>query len=936
MRALIPSWMIGRFAAVLSAGRQYKASRIGAFFDPAFYRAANPDVVAAGIEPLSHYRTFGWKENRNPHPLFDVAFYRDRNPDIAAAGVEPFGHYLSVGWKENRDPHPLFDVAFYRDRNPDVVAAGIEPLGHYRTSGWRENRDPHPLFDVAFYRAANPDIAAAGVEPLGHYLTSGWKEGRDPHPLFSVRFYQEANPDIAAAGIEPLGHYLRIGWQEGRDPHPLFETDVYRQANPDVAGEGVNPLVHYAIFGHREERTATRIVPVPGFSDRETAADLLPFALPRPASPEVSVIVPVHGKLDFTVRCLHALSQHQTRHGFEVVVVDDGSDAETRDGLARIGGLVLHRNEQAGGFIEACNRGAELASGRYLLFLNNDTIVLDGWLDELVRAFAVLPQAGAVGSALIYPSGRLQEAGAVVWNDGTAANIGRNRDPQHPAFSHAREVDYCSGASLMVPTELFRRLDGFDRRYVPAYYEDSDLCLRIREAGLRVYCQPLSAVVHIEGGTAGTDPSQGMKRFQAVNRATFAERWAPLLASQPAPHPIDPHRLKRVGQRRVLVVDHDLPHPDADAGSVVTVEMIRLLQRLGYVVVFAAVRMPQGRNDAVRALERMGVEVVRAPYFTSAVDYVQAHGGGCDLVFMVRYVVAAMILPHLGRLARRPKTILLNADLHYLRAERQAALYGDDALAAAAIEEKAAELATLRAVDATITHSGVEREILRVEAPGTLVEVLPWIARPVEDAPGPDGRRDILFVGGFGHAPNVDAMVAFVVTLWPRLRARLPGARLRIVGSHAGAAVHALKQEDVLVLGHVQDLRAEMDRARVSIAPLRWGAGLKGKVATAMAFGLPSVISPIAAESMGLTDGRDCLIAELDDAFIEAVARLYEDDALWTEVARNGLDFVARRWSPEQGLATLRHLMTRARISPTHEISDQIEAMVRQHAGAAR
>ena len=792
------------------------------------------------------------------------------------------------------------------------------------------------LFDPAFYRASNPDVVAAGSVPLEHYLACGWMENRNPHPLFDVAFYLGTNPDVAAAGVEPLGHYLRMGWTEERDPHPLFETNLYQQANPDVAEEGINPLVHYAVFGRHEERTATRIVPPAGFSDRETAADLLPFALPRPASPEVSVIVPVHGKLDLTVRCLHALSRHQSRHGFEVVVIDDGSDAATRDGLARIEGLVLHRNEQAGGFIEACNRGAELASGRYLLFLNNDTVVLDGWLDELVDAFAMLPQAGAVGSGLIYPSGRLQEAGAIVWRDGTAANIGRNRDPQDPAFSHAREVDYCSGASLMVPADLFRRLGGFDRRYAPAYYEDSDLCLRIREAGFRVYCQPLSSVIHIEGGTSGTDPSQGVKRFQAVNRATFAERWASVLASHPAPHPIDPHGLKRPGQRRVLFIDHDVPHPDADAGSVVTVEMIKLFQRLGYVVVFAGIRMAQGRTDAVRALERMGVEVVRTPYFSSAAEYVERHGATCDVVFMVRYVVADMILPHLRKVAPRPKTILLNADLHYLRAERQAALYGDTALATAAAKEKAAELATLREMDAIITHSDVEREILRVAAPGVLVEVLPWITRPVDTVPGLNGRKDILFVGGFGHAPNVDAMVAFVVNLWPRLRERLPGVRLRIAGSHTGAAVYALRQKDVLVLGHVEDLRGEMDRARVSIAPLRWGAGLKGKVATAMAFGLPSVLSPIAAESMGLTSGENCMIADLDEAFIEAVARLYEDDALWTRLSRNGLDFVARNWSPERGLATLRHLMTRAHIPPTHEISDQVEAMVRQRAGAGR
>ncbi len=747
---------------------------------------------------------------------------------------------------------------------------------------------------------------------------------------FDKAFYLDANPDVRDAGVEPLAHYLEVGWKEGRSPHPRFDTLAYLQDNPDVAASKTNPLRHYVAHGRAEERRTTRIPDLMPVFERVAREASTPFALARPPAPDVSVIIPVHGKADMTLCCLYSLSRHRSRHAFEVIVVDDGSPDDTPDILARVEGLILRRRAAAGGFIAACNDGVELASGRQLVFLNNDTVVLDGWLDELVEAFDVLPTAGAVGSQLIYPSGHLQESGAVVWRDGSATNLGRYGDPGAPGFSHAREVDYCSAASLMIPADLFRSLGGFDPRYAPAYYEDTDLCLRIRESGRRVYCQPLSRVIHVEGGTAGTDLNQGAKRHQVINRETFLKRWASVLPRHPEPAAVDPYAMKRPGQRRILVVDHALPEPDADAGSVVTMEIIRLFQRIGYLVAFASAHPPADRDDRVRALERMGVMVVRGPYFPTTGDFIRRYGHACDLIMMVRHPVAAGLLPHVHAVAPQPPVILLNADLHYLRAERQAALYADAAMAEAAAAEKKEELAIIRNVAATITHSTVEREILRAEAPGRLVEVLPWIATPAQHVPGPEGRRDILFVGGFSHLPNVDAMVWFVANLWPRIRKRLPGVTLRIAGSNPGPAVYALRQEDVLVLGHVENLRAEIDRARVSIAPLRWGAGLKGKVATMMAMGLPGVVSPVAAESMGIVDGRDCLIAELDGTFVDAVERLYTDDRLWSDLSRDGRDFVARHWSPDCGIRVLRSLLSRIRVPPPYALSDQIEAIARQ------
>ena len=172
-------------------------------------------------------------------------------------------------------------------------------------------------------------------------------------------------------------------------------------------------------------------------------------------------------------------------------------------------------------------------------------------------------------------------------------------------------------------------------------------------------------------------------------------------------------------------------------------------------------------------------------------------------------------------------------------------------------------------------------------------------ARP-DAPPGFEARRDLLFVGSFLHPPNPDAVTYFVRELWPELRARLPGVRLRIAGSHQGPDIRRLAGDDIETLGFVKDLRPELDRARIAIAPLRWGAGFKGKVATAMAAGLPNVISPIAAEGMGLVDGETCLIAELGPDFVAAVTRLYNSPELWRSLSANGMRFAGARWSPEQ------------------------------------
>jgi GT2 family glycosyltransferase len=257
------------------------------------------------------------------------------------------------------------------------------------------------------------------------------------------------------------------------------------------------------------------------------------------SSPSVSIIIPCHNCAPHTENCLTALTE-TLPHSFmgEIVVVDDASTDETSELLKRWvqrdQRFKILRNETNAGFIASCNHGATAAVGEILVFLNNDTVPLPGWLPALLRTFREHPEAGAVGGKLILPDGSLQEAGSIIFSDGSAANFGRgDRDLDAPLYNYVREVDYCTGACLATKRQLFMELGGFDTRYCPAYYEDVDYCFQLRQEGYRVYYQPETAVIHFEGATSGTDLSAGVKQYQVVNQAKFYEKWVQMLKGQP-------------------------------------------------------------------------------------------------------------------------------------------------------------------------------------------------------------------------------------------------------------------------------------------------------------------------------------------------------------------------------------------------------------------
>ncbi|MHB8204732.1 MAG: glycosyltransferase, partial [Desulfomonilaceae bacterium] len=285
-------------------------------------------------------------------------------------------------------------------------------------------------------------------------------------------------------------------------------------------------------------------------------------------APDVSIVIPCFGKVIYTLNCIKSLVNHSSKYSFEIIVVDDCSQDNTAGWISRLGFLNYIRNIRNLGFIGSCNKGAGAAKGKYLVFLNNDTIVLPRWLDELRDTFVNFPNAGLVGSKLIYPDGRLQEAGCIIWNDGSAWNYGRCDDPNKPAYNYARQVDYCSGASIMVPKDLFNELGQFDEVYAPAYCEDSDLAFKVRAARKQVWYQPLSAIIHFEGVSCGTDLSCGVKLYQVKNQKTLFERWRHEIIRYAVPGQNPQLEKDRGIVGRVLIIDECTSTPDQDSGSV--------------------------------------------------------------------------------------------------------------------------------------------------------------------------------------------------------------------------------------------------------------------------------------------------------------------------------------------------------------------------------
>jgi O-antigen biosynthesis protein len=617
------------------------------------------------------------------------------------------------------------------------------------------------------------------------------------------------------------------------------------------------------------------------------------FVFPNIDVIQVSIVIPVFNKWIYTYNCLHSLWLNRDSTSMEIIVVDNCSSDETSSLAENFENVKVLRNDENLGFVKACNLGAQAASGKYLLFLNNDLLVTDGLLIAMLDLANNDNTVGMIGAKLIYPNGALQEAGGIVWNDAVniAWNYGRLNSPGRWEYNYVKEVDYCSGACLMIRTRLFFDVGLFDERYTPAYFEDTDLAFKVREAGYKVMYQPAAIAIHFEGVTAGTDLSSGFKRFQDVNRSKFYGKWKSVLAASHLQVGEDVFLARDRSQSKkvVLYVDHQIPTFDQDAGSKITYEYLKLFANLNFKVIFWPDPL-QKIEPYTSTIQQMGIEVVYG--YGSLKSFLKKHGRHIDYAFLSRPLVARQHINVVKTCCPQAKLLYVAHDLHFLREMRRAEIEGNRTLKYAAKQLKHIEMDLMEKSDLTLVFSNVEKRILEAEERRMNVQIMPWIQDLNNHDVDFDERRNLMFIGGFVHQPNKDGMLWFAKAIFPRIRKKINGIKLIIIGSKPTVDILALQSNDIFVAGYVQDPTENFKSSRVFVAPLRYGAGVKGKILEAMSYGLPVVTTAIGVEGLDLEPGKNVLVANEPDEYADAVVSLYSSKELWLTLSQNGLHYV--------------------------------------------
>lgn len=624
---------------------------------------------------------------------------------------------------------------------------------------------------------------------------------------------------------------------------------------------------------------------------------------PRHKEPATSIVLVLYNRAELTLQCLYSILK-ANNSSYEVVIVDNASIDETAELLKRVKGARVIENESNLHYLRACNQAARVARGEYLLLLNNDAQLQGDGISAAVETLNSSEDVGGVGGKVILPDGTLQEAGSIIWRDGSCSGYGRGDSPFAPAYMFRRDVDYCSGVFLLMRRALFLEENGFDEAYAPAYYEETDYCVRLWKRGLRVVYDPRVAVLHYEFASSASD--QDAIDLQARNRSVFLRKHEGWLQSQQENTPGNVARARtraRAGSKRILFVEDRVPHMRHGSGFTRSNRILSELVRAGHSVTCYPMSFPsEGWAEVYEDIPRE-VEVILDRGRKDVQKFLLERAGQFDIIYVARSHNLASLEPVLTELRELLEGVKVVYDAECLTSLREVKRLRVEGKKVSDEEEwrlVSDEMRLMKSCHAIVSVSEGERRELIAHGHGP-VHVL---GHALKTSPTPKGfaeRSSILFVGAVHEykSPNADSIVWFIKKVLPRA-AELIGGEVRLLVAGYGTSEFLGEYDGgrVKVLGAVDDLTRLYDDARVFVVPTRFSAGIPHKAHEAAAHGLPLVATRQIASQLGWDDDEELLVADEAADFAAACARLYTDESVWNRLRAGALARVEEECAP--------------------------------------
>ena len=601
-------------------------------------------------------------------------------------------------------------------------------------------------------------------------------------------------------------------------------------------------------------------------------------------SPLVSIIIPVHNNFNYTYNCISSILDSEKSISFEIIISNDNSNDDTiflkTKYFKNNKNIYIYNNHKAYNFLLNCKRAAKRARGKYLLFLNNDTKVHKEWLTYLLKLIENDEKVGMVGSKLIYPDGLLQEAGGIVWSNGECLNYGRGSNSDYPEYNYVKEVDYISGTSIIIRKSLWEKIGGFDKRFIPAYYEDTDLAFELRKLGYKVMYQPLSVVEHYEGISNGKELISGIKKYQVKNKIKFIDKWKNELKNQILETYMARDRC--FNKSRIFVIDRFVPNFDKDAGGRCCFMYLNLYQRLGLQVTFLGNDF-QKIEPYTTILQQKGMEILYGDSFKNE-SYLDNWFKDNLKYFKFVYLQRPDIGQKYIDLIRKyfsGKIFYFAHDLHHIRLAREYNITHDKNKYIESETVKQIEMEIFNKVDIIHVVGDFEYNYFKEKFENKIIRNIPlFIYENNYDIIEKDfsKRNGLIVVAGLLHAPNADGVLWFAKEVYPKIIDKFTEMIWYIVGSGIPDEIKNLESKNIKIKGFLSDeeLHLLYQKCRIAIAPLRFGAGVKGKILEAAHNQIPIVTTSIGGEGLDKSLGA-FIVEDNAEKMAKLICELYED-----------------------------------------------------------